>query len=548
MDEAKQKTPMTTAALGALLGLLLFSILVGFGVVRPSHISWLLDSPDPMTHYLGWAFFRHDAWHWPPGLNPNYGLATGSSIVYSDSIPLLALLFKPLSRWLGGPFQYTGLWLLICFILQGIFAMLLAGRILTHRAPQILAALLLMLPFVFLKRLDGHYALAGQWLVLAALNHYFRPTKGGGIWWIVLAIIAVLVHLYLAVLVLAVWAADLTRRYIAHRRTLPLTIEVAIQLPILLFTMYLAGYFCLGFSEARTPNSAGAYSMNLLSPIDSRGFSLLFPPMPLARDGQIEGAAYLGLGLLLLIPITLLLRTRPHIPSSSGTESKTRRGGHQAPATSSLPLLIVSALLLLFAISPIITVGRAQLLALPNYWGGISEVLRAAGRMTWPAVYLLPLLLISLLSSRLNPRPLTAILAAILIFQFLDLSPMLAATRRHFHTPVQPVRTLTDPFWTDAPRRYSQIILVPSDAPDTNWQPLAFYAADHRMAINHGYFARMDWHAKEAANRDNAAALRTSQYRADAIYILTTDDARALVPHDKLRHADGYTIFVANGN
>ena len=148
-----------SAGIGALLGLLLFAGLAGFQIVNPSHISWLLDSPDPTTHYLGWSFFRHDPWHLPLGLNPNYGLSSGSSIVYSDSIPLLALLFKPLSPWLGEPFQYTGLWLLLCFMMQGIFAMLLCGRFVHRLLPQLLAAGLFMIPFIFLKRLDGHYAL-----------------------------------------------------------------------------------------------------------------------------------------------------------------------------------------------------------------------------------------------------------------------------------------------------------------------------------------------------------------------------------------------------
>ena len=157
---ARQLLPR--AAIGALLGLLLFASLAGFQIVAPSNINWLLDSPDPTTHYLGWSFFRHDQWRLPLGLNPNYGMASGSSIVYSDSIPLLALLFKPFSPWLAEPFQYTGLWLLLCFTLQGLFAMLLCGRFVLRLLPQMLAAGLLLIPFIFLKRLDGHYALAGS--------------------------------------------------------------------------------------------------------------------------------------------------------------------------------------------------------------------------------------------------------------------------------------------------------------------------------------------------------------------------------------------------
>ena len=79
---------------------------------------------DPATHFLGWHFFRNEPWHLPLGLNWAYGMEMSSSIVYTDSIPLLALIFKPFSNYLPTLFQYTGLWILICFALQGTFGWL----------------------------------------------------------------------------------------------------------------------------------------------------------------------------------------------------------------------------------------------------------------------------------------------------------------------------------------------------------------------------------------------------------------------------------------
>lgn len=575
---ARQAVPR--AAIGALLGLLLFASLAGFRIVAPSNINWLLDSPDPTTHYLGWSFFRHDQWRLPLGLNPNYGLASGSSIVYSDSIPLLAILFKPFASWLGEPFQYTGLWLMLCFMLQGLFAMLLGGCFVQRLLPQTLAAGLLLIPFIFLKRLDGHYALAGQWMVLWALYLYVsragdptgRLTKAEGTsestthmpagialeshgppatrfpagavtGSTVLACLAVLIHLYLAVLVLAIWSADLLRRWRADRSMLRRgSIEAAIVLLTLVLTMWLAGYFCLGFSDTRTPNSAGAYSMNLLSLIDSRGYSRFLPALPLNHSGQIEGAAYLGLGILAMIAVTLLVVWMRRADKNA---LSTR---HQLPSTHWPPLLLVCSLLLLFAISPVITCGSAQLLALPNYWDGIGEVLRAAGRMSWPAVYVLPLLLITTLSKRLSGQFLTLVLAAVLLLQILDLTPMLNTTYQHFHTPQPPIRRLTDPFWASAELRYRQITLVPSDEPEIDWYPLAFYAADHGMAINHGYLARMNWDRKEAANRQTLADLQAGRYLPNAVYILSTDLSRSLVRQQDIRQIDGYSVFLPPGS
>ena len=45
--------------------------------------------------------------------------------------------------------------------------------------------------------------------------------------------------------------------------------------------------------------------MNLLSPIDQAGWSLILPDLPKA-SGDYEGFNYLGLGVLLLVPLALI--------------------------------------------------------------------------------------------------------------------------------------------------------------------------------------------------------------------------------------------------
>jgi hypothetical protein len=72
------------------------------------------------------GFYRYGPWTFPIGLNPNFGLDISSSIIYSNSMPLLAMLFKPFSGLLGEPFQFLGLWILLCFILQAWITWLLS--------------------------------------------------------------------------------------------------------------------------------------------------------------------------------------------------------------------------------------------------------------------------------------------------------------------------------------------------------------------------------------------------------------------------------------
>jgi hypothetical protein len=84
-----------------LVGLLASLLVVGPKILNPTYVDWLMGG-DPLQHYLGWAIFRETDWLFPIGLNPQYGLDISSSIVYSDSIPLLAFLFKLFENyWIG---------------------------------------------------------------------------------------------------------------------------------------------------------------------------------------------------------------------------------------------------------------------------------------------------------------------------------------------------------------------------------------------------------------------------------------------------------------
>lgn len=103
----KYQWPMT----GALLGALVFVALYGVRVLDPTCVDWILNnpSPDPSQHYLGWAFFRNSTVRLPyVGANYSVIYPYRTSILFTDSIPLLALLGKLFSPILPARFQYFG--------------------------------------------------------------------------------------------------------------------------------------------------------------------------------------------------------------------------------------------------------------------------------------------------------------------------------------------------------------------------------------------------------------------------------------------------------
>ncbi len=113
-----------SAYIGGLLGVIFFISTLGFGLADPSNIDWLMRG-DWAQHFIGWHFYRSAPWTWPPGAFDTYWYPEGTSVLYTDSLPLLAVPLKLVAPWLPSRFQYIGFWLLVNCVLHGVFSALL---------------------------------------------------------------------------------------------------------------------------------------------------------------------------------------------------------------------------------------------------------------------------------------------------------------------------------------------------------------------------------------------------------------------------------------
>ena len=284
---------------GALLGALVFLVLYGVRVLDPVCVDWILNnpSPDPSQHYLGWVFYRRSGWHLPY-LGANYSAIYPyrTSILYTDSIPLLAVVCKLLGGVLPACFQYLGLWGLFCYAMQGGLAQALIARIGGVRpqdtaknwASVLGAGVLVLFPALNI-RMFAHTALAANWLVLLALWVWLcaeqsenRPSTGKlCLWWGVLGLLCAGIHLYYLPMVGMVLVATCVQRGLEKRG------PAAVVLPIVSFcAVALAELFVLGAFAA---NFAG-YSNGYLSGAD---LANLFVP---GLGASWEQEVYAGLG------------------------------------------------------------------------------------------------------------------------------------------------------------------------------------------------------------------------------------------------------------
>ncbi|MEK0414734.1 MAG: hypothetical protein RL352_131, partial [Actinomycetota bacterium] len=109
---SRSKSRILGDALAAVCGVVFFGLSVGFEKIDPRNLNWLTFG-DQRAQLLGWWFFADDRWRWPLGANPRYGWEQMNSIVFTDSIPGLAFIFKLLNLQGFNSGQYFGVSLLL---------------------------------------------------------------------------------------------------------------------------------------------------------------------------------------------------------------------------------------------------------------------------------------------------------------------------------------------------------------------------------------------------------------------------------------------------
>lgn len=527
-----ERTGAAQNAIPVLLGILSFLVVTGGRVLAPRNIAWLSNG-DPATYYLGWHFFRDTPWTMPLGLNPGYGAELSSSIAFSDNVPLLAFVFKALNRFLPVPFQYFGFWLLCCFVLQAWFAWLLVG--LLTRAPVLRASGAAFFVFAptFLWRLQGHYAMEGQWLVLAALYLCLgsRPLARGPAW-PALVFGATLIHTYITAMVLALWLADWLRRLIFEGRKPADWLQLILVPALVLLAAWQIGLFV---GTGLQKHGFGVYRLNLTSLIDASGWSYLLPNLP-EEAGDYEGFNFLGLGGLILAVLALpALKT-----ALDGVRAKRRYW----------PLFGVLLALALFAVSNRIGVARHTFeIPLSNEMIDRANTLRASGRMFWPVYYALLWLLLRTLFRRYSPRLAGMILFLLITAQAVDTSAGWLPIRRELMASGSSWESpLKSAFWLKVPAEYRTIRLVPPRNQAPNYAVFAYFAAMHGMTSDAVYLARIDQKKLTRATEDAMRALKNARYAEHTLYIVDpryeklarrSSDANI----DLLSHIDGFVVL-----
>lgn len=507
---------------GALLGALVFLILYGVRVLDPTCVDWILNnpSPDPAQHYLGWVFYRRSGWHLPY-LGANYSAIYPyrTSILYTDSIPLLAVLGKLLGGVLPARFQYLGLWGLFCYAMQGGLAQALIARVGGVRpgntaknwASVLGAGVLVLFPALNI-RMFAHTALAANWLVLLALWLWLcaeqsenRPTAAKlCLWWGILGLLCAGIHLYYLPMVGMVLVAACVQRALEKRG------PAAVVLPVASFCgAALAELFVLGAFAA---NFAG-YSNGYLSGAD---LANLFVP---GLGASWEQEIYAGLGTTIAVVLALAGLLVQHKQAGAFF----RR--HKNVVIAALVLLVLDAIAatgntVTFAGRTLFTVPIPQ--ALMDFWAMFSS----CARLAWLAGMLLAVAACGLVLRFWQGAAAAVLLALCAAAQGFGQRAELAKRFAAYHDAAYYENTtqLTDPAWEQlaASGQFTHLAFASFDFEHDEFWDLAAFAADHGWTSNSFYMGHMD---------DNLAAVtlagEMNALAPDTLYAFVDEDALA---------------------
>jgi Family of unknown function (DUF6311) len=362
----------------AAFGGLVFLAIGGGAVLRPTGTGWIRPGSDWGYHWVGWLYFRNAPWGYPIGDTPNLFYPVGTTVGLMDGIPWVAVLAKLASPLLPSDWQHIGLWLGVCFVLQGWFGARLTATLGTSRAAIAAGGALFTVAPVLLHRVH-HEALCAHFLLLAALAVYARRDPGRSRFaHVLLPWAAVGIHPYLAAMVLGIvlasLASDVWSKTMRPRDALWWAAAGFGGTVVLAATL---GYFRFGI-DALSQSGFGQYNADLLTLVDPQGDSRTLPSFAI-QGGQEEGYGFLGLGVIALAVSAAPLAIRALLGRAA-----------PLPWRRIVPYALLALLCSLFAVAGRPSVGGERptdFSAGFDALGVLRGIFRSSGRFIWVPSY-----------------------------------------------------------------------------------------------------------------------------------------------------------------
>ena len=513
---------------GALIGAVTFLSLFGTRVLDVTYEDWLLTEwYDLSQHYVGWKLFRASGWHFPIGLCDNSFYPYYASVIYTDSIPLLSVIFKLLSPLLPETFQFFGLYGLLCFVLQGGLAKLILRRIFNREWQCNLGCIPFVLCAPLIQRMFYHTALASHFLILLAIILFMyrseiKSLKKRITLWCILGMLCISIHFTIYAIVSVMFAGYVLWEMLEAGKGAKSKAAVFGGFMVPYLASSIALFWLLGGFYGNVSGESfglGDYSANLNSLFNPLDYSCIIKELP-CGDNQYEGLAYIGIAaILMLLPaLANIIRRRRFLWAL-----------YKKPIIS---IALTTLLLWVIALSPKIMAGEALLADVqwPRFVTDAWSIFRSSGRFLWPVMYLTIILALHFSKKETGSffAPLLILACVLQIYEYGDKTEELSgrySEEKHASFSAERLENcdLTGIKHVQFMHPYYFGEYYGDEIRD---QMIGYtmFALDHGMTVSNFHFSRDDMEALEDRIDYCDSLLRNGMPERDTIYVMKLDE------------------------
>lgn len=474
-----------------LLGGVVFVLLFGVDIINPLNTDWLLakEFGDVAQPYLSWLFYRAAQWNIIPGLFNTLSYPENVSIIYTDSVPILALFLKVIDSifLLPKDMQYIGLWSLSCFMLQSMVFVLLCRKFTKSFPILMLCGLFSILSPVMIFRLFWHSSLVAHWFILLCFlpfvyYDYFKKDKLKlPVFWAIIGFLTIGIHSYFIVHCFINLLGFCLYDYLKTSKFNSILCVLSYLLGALFSFFILGGFF--SFTQYKC-QGVSLFNMNLNSFFNSFGESSFFAQIPNFELLQYEGFSYLGLGFLVLVSFTFLILLIQKYKYKISYKNEF------------IVFLFVFFLSIGLAVLPVVTYGETEIINLKSNWlvQEFVEIFRSCGRFSWCAIYALLLFcFFTVLKFKIKNKNLVIglLLSICLFLQFLDLKKILIRKSKHVNNYLEYKSPLPDELINIGKDSGFKHVYNNLDMYKINLNySLAYWAYNNNLTLSNFYFSR----------------------------------------------------------
>jgi Family of unknown function (DUF6311) len=454
--------------------------------------SVVFDNGDIAQHVSGWWYYARDSWHFPLLHTARLNHPEGVTIALTDSIPLMALLFKTLLTLFPNlfpeHFHYFGLWMGLVFVAQVVSAVMLMRALGAKSLLAIIVSAVFALTWPVLHARYHHAALMMQSIIIFALAFYFFGASK--VWssnktsyaLIGLSLVGLTVHPYFLPFVAGLFVAFMADQVIKGESWVLQLKRLLIFVLALGLTMWLLGYLD---RKAALGGFGDFFFLDLKHPFCGGGKLIKCGVGPVYEFPYHEGFNYLGAGLLLLLPVVLV-----------------SNGKNLLTLPKQFPALLVLVLgFFLYALSNRVRFSGVEIFTypLPSWFALLTGTFRASGRFFWLVSLLV---LFATLASLLKKRSwlptffITSLLLTALVIQVKDVRPWLDRIK----TETQKPSKINYADWAPVMAQVDKLVMYPTyQCAHPHYQHYIWVmqmAGYYGKLLNSGYVARSNLNCK----------------------------------------------------